>query len=156
MCEIETDGVCEVWETTYRKAVRQTHVCCVCGSTIPKGDAYMRHFGVFEGSSFSEKACCVCGSLWSSFVAAHGGGYSVSYLVGMLQECIADALPWGAAYFDDLGESVAVRAKMRIVDGQWRTYLAIIKQLRRRVGQAAKAVKRADVIARDLSTSADA
>lgn len=133
MCEIEIDDVCEVWNSTWPHA-RVTHKCCSCGMPISPGEVYLRFFAVCDGSITNLKACAVCGTLWQSFLSAHGGGYDPWSLSQMLVDCISEGdgtTSWGKDYFESIGESKAMRAKMRAVDGQWRTYLAIIKQRRR-------------------------
>lgn len=133
MCDIEIDDVCEVWNSTWPRA-RVAHRCCSCGLPVVPGDVYLRFFAVCDGSITNLKACVVCGTLWNSFISAHGGGYDPWSLSQMLVDCIAegdDNTSWGIGHFKDLEESKRVRAKLHEHDGQWRTYLAIIKQRRR-------------------------
>ena len=57
MCDIA-----EVYHVDKRKA-RKAHRCEECHGTIPAGEVYCFHHGVFDGAGFSNKVCVDCEEL---------------------------------------------------------------------------------------------
>ncbi len=97
MCTIEVHGYCKVWEETRRKA-RKSHVCDSCYGPINKGDIYLRHFNVFEGTATSEKCCIACADDREIFYKAHGG---VMFQPSMFQHSIYECIGEDAEYGED-------------------------------------------------------
>jgi hypothetical protein len=96
---------------------------------------------VYDGNADTDKACMVCATLWESFVAAHGSGYQPYMLDEMLTDCIADnRVRRYRANGSMHGVSIEDRLKfldsVRKVDGQWRAYLAILLNRRRKAKKA--------------------
>ncbi len=140
MCNFDVDDYCQVWNKTYPRAKKQ-HVCNSCRTTIQPGEQYLRIFSVYDGNADTDKACMVCATLWESFVAAHGSGYQPYMLDEMLTDCIADnRVRRYRANGSMHGVSIEDRLKfldsVRKVDGQWRAYLAILLNRRRKAKKA--------------------
>lgn len=92
MCDVNLDdGTAAVFESSFPKAAKG-HKCCVCNTTIPKGQTYLRHKSLFEGRWQQDKACQDCAAVWTYFFQAHGGGYSPYHLWDMVEGCIDGVL----------------------------------------------------------------
>lgn len=72
MCELFFDEPCSVW-TEKTVVARKVHRCDCCGGAIVKGEAYLRHFSVFDGYLTSEKSCLPCAEMTKRFAKAHSG-----------------------------------------------------------------------------------
>lgn len=131
MCSIEPDEICSVWSTTWQMA-RKPHRCVCCGVTIDPGHRYLKHFSVFDGEASTDKACIFCGTMWESFIAAHGAGYAPNMLEEMLDECVADNRRFGGyRQKSSLEQRMEGLAQYRPLDAQWRRYLCILKYRQR-------------------------
>jgi hypothetical protein len=135
MCDFEVDDYCQVWNKTYPRA-RKQHVCNSCRTAIQPGEQYLRLFSVYDGYADTDKACMVCATLWESFVDAHGYGFQPYMLDEMLTDCIADNRMGGSMYGVSLEARLKLLEEVRKVDGQWRTYLAILTNRRRKAKKA--------------------
>jgi hypothetical protein len=135
MCDFEVDDYCQVWNKTYPRA-RKQHVCNSCRTAIQPGEQYLRLFSVYDGYADTDKACMVCATLWESFVDAHGSGCQPYMLDEMLTDCIADNRMGGSMYGVSLEARLKLLEEVRKVDGQWRTYLAILTNRRRKAKKA--------------------
>lgn len=135
MCDFEVDDYCQVWNKTYPRA-RKQHVCNSCRTAIQPGEQYLRLFSVYDGYADTDKACMVCATLWESFVDAHGSGFQPYMLDEMLTDCIADNRMGGSMYGVSLEARLKLLEEVRKVDGQWRTYLAILTNRRRKAKKA--------------------
>lgn len=135
MCDFEVDDYCQVWNKTYPRA-RKQHVCNSCRTAIQPGEQYLRLFSVYDGNADTDKACMVCATLWESFVDAHGSGFQPYMLDEMLTDCIADNRMGGSMYGVSLEARLKLLEEVRKVDGQWRTYLAILTNRRRKAKKA--------------------
>ncbi len=136
MCDFDVDDYCQVWNKTYPRA-RKEHSCNSCRTTIQPGEQYLRLFSVYDGYADTDKACMVCATLWESFVDAHGSGFQPQMLDEMLSDCIADNRMGGPMGGFSLETRFKLLEKVRKVDGQWRTYLAILINRRRKAKKAA-------------------
>ena len=54
-----------------RPKARKDHVCDECHGTIPKGEIYALHHGVFDGAGFSHKMCIDCEKLIDEINQGH-------------------------------------------------------------------------------------
>ena len=135
MCDFEVDDYCQVWNKTYPRA-RKQHVCNSCRTAIQPGEQYLRLFSVYDGNADTDKACMVCATLWESFVDAHGSGFQPYMLDEMLTDCIADNRMGGSIYGVSIEARLKLLEEVRKVDGQWRTYLAILTNRRRKAKKA--------------------
>ena len=135
MCDFEVDDYCQVWNKTYPRA-RKQHVCNSCRTAIQPGEQYLRLFSVYDGNADTDKACMVCATLWESFVDAHGSGFQPYMLDEMLTDCIADNRMGGSMHGVSLEARLKLLEEVRKVDGQWRTYLAILTNRRRKAKKA--------------------
>jgi len=109
MCSLDIEA-CPVWNERIR-AARKEHVCDCCDRQIARGDVYLAHSHVFDGSASSEKMCAICTIVRDDFAAAHGITPMPSDTIFQIHECIQ-------------GER----------SNAWRIHLAIL--LRRRLGTA--------------------
>lgn len=96
MCDYDGDAEpCTVWRE--EPAIMSTahfkgrpHECDSCGTTIARGDPYLRHANLFEGRWSSEKMCFACWWSREAFFEDHGSYQPPSGLWNMLQECIGE------------------------------------------------------------------
>src|SRR5882757_2128851 len=95
MCDIEFDETCPVFEEeasimstdTYKG---RPHLCSSCGVPIRRGDVYMRHSDLFEGSWSRERMCFLCWWSREKFCDEHRVTFAPSMLEQLLRECIID------------------------------------------------------------------
>lgn len=107
MCEIDLEPA-DVFLDTSHKA-RKEHRCACCGGPIARGERYLRHFQVFEGTAISERCCAACAADREAFADADGHGFSApSYFPEMLSNCI---------FFDD--GDVVVSVAERAANNRW-------------------------------------
>lgn len=59
MCDLESDGLCPVWDEVHRRA-RKPHECTACGETIPAGVTYRRTATLYDGHWETFKHCARC------------------------------------------------------------------------------------------------
>lgn len=92
MCSVGFDGdACEVWSETPVVA-RKQHRCTACEGRIAPGDAYIRHFDIFEGEPSTAKMCFPCWLTREQFFQAHRDGLipNPAALAETLSDCIED------------------------------------------------------------------
>lgn len=87
MCDLDLES-CSVFDETVIKAARKDHTCDCCGGSIKKGESYLKHFSVFDGSVTWEKQCNACTAMVSEFTKAHKQHSNPSYMPQLLRDCI--------------------------------------------------------------------
>lgn len=104
MCSIDLEPA-EVFTDKWVKKARKEHKCDSCFRKIKRGEAYLKHFQIFEGEILHEKACCNCGVDREFFADAPGhGSMCPSQFHQMINDCTSD----------DLGDAVWVAMAMRL------------------------------------------
>lgn len=104
MCSFGDLDPATIWEEEPAIMSRATykgrlHECDGCGLVIKRGDPYLRHSNLYEGSWTREKMCFWCWWTRKVFADAHEGMlFQPSALWETLQECIGenddDEDPW--------------------------------------------------------------
>lgn len=90
MCSIDLE-YSDVFTDTLVKKARKSHWCACCTRAIAKGESYIKHFSVFDGSTTSEKCCTQCHNDRVEFANHLGHMMSApSYFPEMLQECVSE------------------------------------------------------------------
>lgn len=101
MCEVDTDGQCEVWNEEERRT-RKERKCSCCGLTIAIGDRYLNTFAVFEGEATTHHDCMRCKAAGDAFAELHGVTFRGVSLADYLNECLGDepeSRVWISAFF---------------------------------------------------------
>lgn len=89
MCEVAFDDYCSVWSEKPVTA-RKPNRCDSCGTAIQRGEAYLRHFSVFDGYSSNAALCFVCWLVRAEFNEAHGVNLHPESVLQYLEECVDD------------------------------------------------------------------
>jgi hypothetical protein len=92
MCEVGFGGdTCAVWNEEMRTS-RKSRTCDGCGGAIRKGERYLSHSSLFNGSWSRAAMCEPCRELRAAFGAAHPRAL-IPNPIGLqevLEECLED------------------------------------------------------------------
>lgn len=88
MCMADGADMAEFFRSTKQKA-RKAHQCDECRRTIEPGETYERHFGIYEGESFTGKTCAHCAVL-VDWLTENCGGVLYHAVIEDVEEHVRD------------------------------------------------------------------
>lgn len=122
MCDVDNLERCEVWSEKPVLA-RKPRRCSNCRGPIMKGEAYLRHFDIFEGEPCTAALCYPCWLAREEFAEAHDQQLLHPLSVTeYIDECQAESETWreGLRWARLLRTMRRVRAARAALEGRER------------------------------------